>query len=170
MLKYIPLFILLSSCSPFNNKVINRASFDPNLVLCEFIKYCNLNPSTKVSVYKGFENEINDPIKFTNRFNCNIYEFKNFDQFYWINDNQFNKQCDEKRKIRISNNDFTYSSFNENVFTLRISNFYYYNSRNGFFLASNICGLSCEEANIYYFEYNDHKDISIKLISPYFVT
>ena len=68
------------------------------------------------------------------------------------------------------NSSTRYNYFSESEIIYRISDIYFTSKNKGCFIASNICGVDCEEANIYSFEIIKPDKYLFKLVCPYFVT
>lgn len=170
MLKLILIILTLSGCLIFKSTPNNN--IDKNItskIVCSFLSNLTKDSQDTMQIYKGFLNDIKSPEHFIRKYGNQTIDFEPYLASTWIEDKNINEKCQSYHHLIISKFDFAYTNFNPNVKILRLSEFYFLGRFKGFFIASTICGSSCEVADIYIFDIEKDDKISIRLFSPYFV-
>jgi hypothetical protein len=170
VLKYITILIFCFSCT--TQKYANqRAENISNFIICHFLNEYPF-PEKKLSgirIYYGFKRELKDPPSFFKKYQCCSTETDFNSIIKPINIYQSEK-CNKNNNVLFLAYDYDYNYFSESETTYRISDIYFTSKNRGCFIASNICGVDCEEANIYSFEFIKPDKYLFKLVCPYFVT
>ncbi len=170
MLRFSIFLFGLSSCLIFKNSDVNQKTFHTNKIFCTYLSEINIGGSNKIEIYKGFQNDIKDPEKFIRKYGNQNIDFESFIKSAWLDSLSFTNLCDNSTKCNISKNDFDYKNFNSDVKVIRVSEFYFFKYNKGYFVVSNVCGESCEVADIYFFEMDENGNFSVKFLSFYFIS
>ncbi len=170
MLRLSILLIILSSCKVLkDNDIIHKGSYI-NEIFCKYLSNLNFDNSNKIEIYKGFSNDVKDPEKFIRKYGSQSVDFEYFEKKSWLDTKIFCSSFNELIQCNISVGDFDFKNFSNEVKVIRVSEFYFFSNNKGFFIASTVCGESCEVADIYFFEKDENGSMAVKFLSFYYIS